>query len=228
MLSPLRPRHDSTPASLTACLSSPFPPPSSARHSTPPYPTPQHPWLVFLDPWQAWSDPSAAPLRRDMAHRVLGICRTQGRGGLAVQLVEIGARLASRGDVLWPGAPSYWAAMEAVSRRIVGPVDLVVCSVCCVWSFGFVCFGSGFCKACLVCLRGIGGGGAYVFCCLWFCLLLVVVAVAVVVVVMWCFYACFAAWSLARLFDAARRSPPPASRQGLLRARQLTALTVTW
>lgn len=65
---------------------------------------------------KAWSDRRTKKLRRDMANRVLGICKAQRRGGLAVRLVEIGARLAPKGreDIAWPGPGPYWAAMEAV------------------------------------------------------------------------------------------------------------------
>ncbi|CAM9283116.1 unnamed protein product, partial [Scytosiphon promiscuus] len=68
---------------------------------------------------QAWSDRRTKKLRRDMANRVLGICKAQRRGGLAVRLLEVGARLApkGRGDVAWPGPGPYWAAMEACERE---------------------------------------------------------------------------------------------------------------
>lgn len=70
----------------------------------------------FLSLLQAWSDPSAKKLRRDMSNRVLGICKEQRRGALAVRLLQVGARLSPKGlkDVAWPGPGPYWAAMEAV------------------------------------------------------------------------------------------------------------------
>lgn len=79
---------------------------------------------------QAWTDPSAKKLRRDMANRVLGICKAQGRGGLAVRLLQLGARLAPkvREGIPWPGPGPYWAAMEAVRR------SALACSV------GMVCY----------------------------------------------------------------------------------------
>ncbi|CAN0047626.1 unnamed protein product [Ectocarpus fasciculatus] len=67
----------------------------------------------------AWSDPSAKKLRRDMSNRVLGICKEQRRGALAVRLLQLGARLSPKGlkDVVWPGPGPYWAAMEACERE---------------------------------------------------------------------------------------------------------------
>eukprot|EP00903_Cladosiphon_okamuranus_P008809 g8436.t1 len=68
---------------------------------------------------QAWSDPGAKKLRRDMANRILGICKVQRRGGLAVQLLQLGARLSPKGpeELPWPGPGPYWAAMEACERE---------------------------------------------------------------------------------------------------------------
>lgn len=53
-----------------------------------------------------------------MSNRVLGICKAQGRGGLAVQLLQLGSQLAPEGGegMPWPGPGPYWAAMEAVRR----------------------------------------------------------------------------------------------------------------
>ncbi|CAM9133805.1 unnamed protein product [Ectocarpus sp. 4 AP-2014] len=67
----------------------------------------------------AWSDPSTKKLRRDMSNRVLGICKEQRRGALAVRLLQLGARLSPKGlkDVVWPGPGPYWAAMEACERE---------------------------------------------------------------------------------------------------------------
>eukprot|EP00752_Nemacystus_decipiens_P016473 g14726.t1 len=68
---------------------------------------------------QAWSDAGAKKLRRDMANRVLGICRVQRRGALAVRLLQLGARLVPKGreELPWPGPGPYWAAMEACERE---------------------------------------------------------------------------------------------------------------
>lgn len=51
-----------------------------------------------------------------MANRVLGICKVQRRGALAVRLLQLGARLSPKGgdELAWPGPGPYWAAMEAV------------------------------------------------------------------------------------------------------------------
>ncbi|CAM9449134.1 unnamed protein product [Ectocarpus sp. 13 AM-2016] len=67
----------------------------------------------------AWSDPSTKKLRRDMSNRVLGICKEQRRGALAVRLLQLGARLSPKGleDVAWPGPGPYWVAMEACERE---------------------------------------------------------------------------------------------------------------
>lgn len=77
------------------------------------------PVLSRPPPPQAWSDPGAKKLRRDMANRVLGICKVQRRGALAVRLLQLGARLAPKGreELPWPGPGPYWAAMEAVRHE---------------------------------------------------------------------------------------------------------------
>lgn len=66
-----------------------------------------------------WTDPAAASLREDVGHRVLGVCRLQRRGGVAVQLMQLGERLADRKDnKSSPAWGLYWAAMEAVRQRV--------------------------------------------------------------------------------------------------------------
>lgn len=69
---------------------------------------------TFL-PSKAWSDPGLAPLRQDIAHRVLGVCKKKGRGILTVKLLQIGVRLAGRDDASWAGAGLFREAIEAVS-----------------------------------------------------------------------------------------------------------------
>ena len=45
------------------------------------------------------------------------MCREQGRGTLAVRLLQIGARLAAREKTSWPEADSFRAAIRAVGRK---------------------------------------------------------------------------------------------------------------